>query len=134
MRRWNGNNLTGGLKMGLYHGVYCLGCCWPYFLLMIALGWMNIIWMGLFACIIFAEKNWSKGIYVASVAGVVFVFVGILSIIGIISITAENESIILHHEMGDMVDMVAPNSNHGKDDIPRNMDMDMDPDMANMGQ
>jgi predicted metal-binding membrane protein len=46
MRRWKGNNLTAGLKMGLYHGVYCLGCCWPYFLLMIALGWMKILCMG----------------------------------------------------------------------------------------
>ena len=129
MRRWKGNNLTGGLKMGLYHGVYCLGCCWPYFLLMIALGWMNILWMGLFACIIFAEKNWSKGIWVSRAAGVVFVFVGVLSIIGIISITAEDESISLHHEMGDMV---LPNSNQGKDGISGNMDMDMD--MANMGK
>ncbi len=31
MKRWKGNNLTGGLKMGIYHGMYCLGCCWPYF-------------------------------------------------------------------------------------------------------
>lgn len=115
--------------MGLYHGVYWLGCCWPYFLLMIALGWMNILCMGLFACIIFAEKNWSKGIYVARAAGVVLVFVGLLSIIGMISITSENESISLRHEMSDMV---APNSNHGKYGIPRNRDMDTD--MANMGQ
>lgn len=130
MKRWKGNNLTGGLKMGLYHGVYCLGCCWPYFLLMVALGWMNILWMGLFACIIFAEKNWSKGIYVAKATGVVFVFAGILSIVGIMSITAENESIGLRHEMGDMV---APNSNQGKDGVPGNMDADMGADMVNMG-
>ncbi len=129
MRRWKGNDLTGGLKMGLYHGVYCLGCCWPYFLLMIALGWMNIIWMGLFACIIFAEKNWSKGIYVARAVGVLFVFVGILSIIGIMSITSGNEIVSLHHEMGDTVE---PNSNQGKEDIHRNMDTDTG--MANMRQ
>ncbi|HYO05561.1 MAG TPA: hypothetical protein VER14_01080, partial [Phototrophicaceae bacterium] len=74
------------------------------------------------ASIIFAEKIWSKGIWVARAAGVVFVLVGVLSIIGIISITAENESISLHHEMGDMVSL---NSNPGKDGVSGNMDMDM---------
>jgi predicted metal-binding membrane protein len=41
MKRWKGKQLKDGLKMGLYHGMYCLGCCGPYFLFMIALGWMN---------------------------------------------------------------------------------------------
>jgi predicted metal-binding membrane protein len=53
-RRWH-NGKIGAIKMGTYHGLYCLGCCWPYFLLMVALGWMNIAWMGLFAVIIFGE-------------------------------------------------------------------------------
>ena len=57
IKRWRGKELKDGLKMGLYHGMYCLGCCWPYFLLMIALGWMNILWMGLFAAIIFAKSG-----------------------------------------------------------------------------
>ena len=47
MRRWQ-KGKVGAVKMGTYHGLYCLGCCWPYFLLMVALGWMNIFWMGLF--------------------------------------------------------------------------------------
>jgi predicted metal-binding membrane protein len=56
MRRWKSGTI-GAVKMGTYHGLYCLGCCWPYFLLMVALGWMNLLWMGLFAGIIFGEKN-----------------------------------------------------------------------------
>ena len=89
MKRWKGKQLKDGLKMGLYHGIYCLGCCWPYFLLMIALGWMNLLWMGLFALIIFAEKVWSRGIWIARVTGIVFVIIGMLSITGIISIATE---------------------------------------------
>jgi predicted metal-binding membrane protein len=54
MRRWRSGTI-GAVKMGTYHGLYCLGCCWPYFLLMVSLGWMNLLWMGLFACIIFGE-------------------------------------------------------------------------------
>ena len=57
MRRWK-NGTIGAVKMGTYHGLYCLGCCWPYFLIMVALGWMNLAWMGLFAIIIFGEKMW----------------------------------------------------------------------------
>ena len=56
MRRWQ-KGKAGALKMGTYHDLYCLGCCWPYFLLMVVLGWMNVLWMGLFAAIIFAEKG-----------------------------------------------------------------------------
>ncbi|HSF49350.1 MAG TPA: DUF2182 domain-containing protein [Nitrososphaeraceae archaeon] len=82
-RRWH-NGTIGAIKMGTYHGLYCLGCCWPYFLLMVALGWMNIAWMGLFAGIIFGEKIWSKGIWISRITGIAFAIVGILTILGII--------------------------------------------------
>jgi predicted metal-binding membrane protein len=80
MRRWR-SGIIGALKMGTYHGLYCLGCCWPYFLLMIALGWMNLLWMGLFACIIFGEKMWSKGIWIARIAGIGLMTLGLIAII-----------------------------------------------------
>jgi predicted metal-binding membrane protein len=85
-RRWKGNSTIGAIKMGTYHGLYCLGCCWPYFLLMVALGWMNIAWMLLFAGIIFGEKMWSKGIWISRFTGIAFVIVGILTILGIITL------------------------------------------------
>jgi hypothetical protein len=47
---------VGALKMGMYHGLYCLGGCLPYFPLMVALGWMDVLWMALFAAIIFGES------------------------------------------------------------------------------
>jgi predicted metal-binding membrane protein len=53
---------------------------------MVALGWMNITWMGLFAVIIFAEKIWSRGIWVARSVGIVLVALGILSNLGLIVI------------------------------------------------
>jgi predicted metal-binding membrane protein len=80
MRRWS-NGVAGAAKMGIFHGLYCLGCCWPYFLLMVALGWMNLLWMALFSGIIFGEKLWSKGVWVARAAGIGLVTVGILVII-----------------------------------------------------
>lgn len=83
MRRWN-NGITGAIKMGVCHGLYCLGCCWPYFLIMLSLGWMNIIWMGIFAAIIFGEKIWPRGIWIARCVGIVLITLGILSSMGLI--------------------------------------------------
>ena len=85
MRRWN-NGTIGAIKMGTFHGLYCLGCCWPYFLIMVSLGWMNISWMALFAAVIFGEKIWSRGIWIARSVGIVLISVGILSSLGIVVI------------------------------------------------
>lgn len=83
MRRWR-DGTSGAFKMGVYHGIYCLGCCWAYFLLMVALGWMNLLWMGLFAGIIFGEKIWSRGIWIARAAGIGLTVVGILVAAGML--------------------------------------------------
>lgn len=88
MRRWK-SGTSGAVKMGVYHGLYCLGCCWPYFLLMVSLGWMNLLWMALFAGIIFGEKIWSKGIWIARSTGIGLAIVGILATFGLIIIPAD---------------------------------------------
>lgn len=85
MRRWK-NGTIGAVKMGTYHGLYCLGCCWPYFLIMVALGWMNLAWMGLFAIIIFGEKMWTRGIWIARIVGIALIMIGIASSLGLITI------------------------------------------------
>jgi hypothetical protein len=127
MKRWKGNQLKDGLKMGLYHGMYCLGCCWPYFLLMIALGWMNILWMVIFAAIIFAEKVWSKGIWIARVVGFMFVIIGLLSITGIISISTEEDG--MNDSQNGMNSMMMEGSNLDKDTNGMNMNDKMDMNM-----
>lgn len=98
MRRWRRGTI-GAVKMGTYHGLYCLGCCWPYFLLMVALGWMNLLWMGLFAGIIFGEKIWRKGIWIARCAGIGLAIVGVITIIGMMTIPT------MHLNGGDGVGM-----------------------------
>jgi predicted metal-binding membrane protein len=89
MRRWQ-KGKVGALKMGIYHGLYCLGCCWPYFLLMVALGWMNVLWMALFAAIIYVEKVWPKGSrWIVRITGIAFIAIGILSATGAISLPSD---------------------------------------------
>jgi predicted metal-binding membrane protein len=53
---------------------------------MVSLGWMSITWMALFAAIIFGEKIWSRGIWIARSVGIVLISLGILSSLGIVVI------------------------------------------------
>ena len=108
MRRWK-NGKAGAIKMGVYHGLYCLGCCWPYFLIMIALGWMNLAWMGLFAIIIFGEKIWSKGIWIARAVGIALIILGILSSLGLITLYE--------------TEMNMNNQNNGKEEMAMSQNM-----------
>jgi predicted metal-binding membrane protein len=124
MKRWKGNKLRSGLTMGFYHGLYCLGCCWSYFLLMIALGWMNIFWMGMFAGIIFVEKICSKGIYVSKATGIFFMIISILVLIGTVSIMPEDEKVDSLYEMESM-NMSNSNPDKRNDVIDNTMNMNM---------
>jgi predicted metal-binding membrane protein len=124
MRRWRSGTI-GALKMGTYHGLYCLGCCWPYFLLMIALGWMNLLWMGLFACIIFGEKMWSKGIWIARIAGIGLMTLGLIAII-----LAPNAHSLLGVDDGSGGKGNNHNNNHSSDkDSNTNMNSKMNMNM-----
>jgi predicted metal-binding membrane protein len=54
-RRWRPGRL-GSLRMGLVHGLVCVGCCWALMAVMFAVGAMSLIWMGLLGLLMFAEK------------------------------------------------------------------------------
>ena len=60
---------AGSFRMGLDHGVYCLGCCWLLFLILFPLGMMNIAVLALVAALIFAEKSLPAGRQLARLAG-----------------------------------------------------------------
>ncbi len=47
----------GAWRMGIEHGVYCLGCCWMLFVILFPLGIMNVAAMALITLLIFAEKS-----------------------------------------------------------------------------
>ena len=48
---------------------------------------MNLLWMALFAGVIFGEKIWSKGVWIARSVGLGLAIVGIMVIFGLIIIT-----------------------------------------------
>jgi predicted metal-binding membrane protein len=62
MGNWHGGR--GGveaLRLGIHHGVFCLGCCWSLMLVMFAVGVGNIAWMLALGAVMAVEKNVSWG-------------------------------------------------------------------------
>jgi predicted metal-binding membrane protein len=52
----NERGLSGALRMGVWHGAYCVGCCWAYMLVMLVVGLMSIPAMVTLAGLIALEK------------------------------------------------------------------------------
>jgi len=48
--------LLGAFRMGVSHGLYCLGCCWLLMGLLFVVGIMNLIWIAALAAFILVEK------------------------------------------------------------------------------
>jgi predicted metal-binding membrane protein len=55
MRHWRPGRL-GGLRMGVIHGGWCVGCCWALMAALFALGVMSLGWMAFIAALIAIEK------------------------------------------------------------------------------
>lgn len=58
MQHWRGDaEHRQALRLGLHHGLFCLGCCWSLMLLMFAVGIGSLTWMFALAAVMAAEKN-----------------------------------------------------------------------------
>ncbi len=47
---------SGAFRMGAEHGIYCVGCCWLYMLVMLAVAAMSLVSMVLLSGLIIVEK------------------------------------------------------------------------------
>jgi predicted metal-binding membrane protein len=66
----------GALRLGLRHGVYCVGCCWALMLLLLAGGVMNLWVIVALALFVAIEKLAPFGDATRLVAGAALVLVG----------------------------------------------------------
>jgi predicted metal-binding membrane protein len=56
--RWHGRRpVREAFRIGLDHGVFCVGCCWALMLVMFVVGMGNLGWMFIMAAAMAAEKN-----------------------------------------------------------------------------
>ena len=68
--RWSGGNeLMQSFRLGLDHGIFCLGCCWTLMLLMFGVGAGNLGWMLLLGGVMAVEKNMPWGRRLSSPLG-----------------------------------------------------------------
>jgi predicted metal-binding membrane protein len=76
VRGWRAGT-SGAVRMGVEHGLYCVGCCWGLLLALFALGVMSLTWMASVALLILAEKLFPYGERLAVAFAVLFVAVAI---------------------------------------------------------
>jgi len=55
LARWR-DGRWGAFRMGLAHGVYCVGCCWALMALLLVGGVMNLTWIAALAVFVLLEK------------------------------------------------------------------------------
>jgi len=80
MNHWR-DGRVGAARMGSVHGLYCMGCCWPLFLILIPVGVMNVAAMASVALVIFVEKvmPWGRGF--GRVAAIGLITYGVLVVL-----------------------------------------------------
>lgn len=71
---------AGAVRLGLLHGVHCVGCCWLLMALLFVGGVMNLAWVALLTLLVAAEKLLPGGRYVAVAAGVGFIVWGAVTL------------------------------------------------------
>jgi predicted metal-binding membrane protein len=67
----------GSLRMGLEHGLYCLGCCWVLMTLLFVGGVMNLLWIAAIAGFVLLEKIVPRGVLAGRIAGGVMILGGV---------------------------------------------------------
>ena len=67
----------GALRMGLSHGLYCLGCCWILMALLFVGGVMNLLWVAVLASVVLVEKLFPLGLWMARISGLLLAAYGV---------------------------------------------------------
>jgi predicted metal-binding membrane protein len=67
----------GALRMGMWHGTLCVGCCWLLMALLFVAGVMNLLWVAAIAGFVLFEKVLPGGDRVGRLAGTALVGWGI---------------------------------------------------------
>lgn len=75
---WHGQHAkTDAFRLGVAHGIFCVGCCWSLMLLMFAVSLGNVAWMLALAVVMAVEKNVSWGRRISFPLGVVLLVAGV---------------------------------------------------------
>ena len=76
MSRWR-DGVPGAFRMGIQHGIYCVGCCWALMLLLFAGGVMNLAVIAALSALVAFEKLVPLGLQTARIIGVLLIAAGL---------------------------------------------------------
>lgn len=82
-RNWR-KGYGGALRMGLSHGIYCLGCCWVLMGLLFYGGVMELRWIVGLALYVAAEKLIPAGVWLSRFVGIFLVGWGLWAVSGVV--------------------------------------------------
>jgi predicted metal-binding membrane protein len=79
---WRGGNARrDSFRLGVYHGIFCVGCCWSLMVVMFVVGTASIGWMLGLAALMALEKNLPAGRFVARPLGVALLLWSLLIVV-----------------------------------------------------
>jgi predicted metal-binding membrane protein len=82
LTHWQGRNeRRQAFRLGMDHGLFCVGCCWTLMLLMFLTGAGHIAWMFLLGAIMAVEKNVSWGQRLSAPLGVVLLVASVVLVV-----------------------------------------------------
>jgi predicted metal-binding membrane protein len=82
LNRWQGRSeRREAFRMGVAHGLFCVGCCWSLMLVMFAVGLGSMVWMLAIGAVTAIEKNTPWGRRLARPLGALLLLAG-LSVVG----------------------------------------------------
>ena len=76
LTRWHDGPM-GPFRMGLHHGLFCVGCCWALMATAFAVGVMNAWWMAALGVLALLEQVAPQGHLLRRVLGVGFLAAGL---------------------------------------------------------
>lgn len=80
-RHWRAGS-RGAFRMGLAHGLYCLGCCWALMLLLFVGGVMNLWVIAAITLFVLLEKVAPLGVQGGRLSGALLILVGLWTALG----------------------------------------------------
>jgi predicted metal-binding membrane protein len=75
VRHWR-HGTFGAVRIGVRHGLFCLGCCWMLMALSFVGGLMNLAWVGAIALFVLVEKAMPGGDRLSPLCGTLLIVWG----------------------------------------------------------
>jgi predicted metal-binding membrane protein len=69
--------VPGAFRLGLRHGLYCVGCCWALMLLLFFGGVMSLLWIAAITAFVLLEKLAPYGVQGGRLSGVALALAGV---------------------------------------------------------